>query len=201
MSVTKFCQDVHSIQEASMRLHEQITVGNGFSMYQCDMHLSHVMERCPKLGTRGVVVRGPTAGPGMVPIALHLGFSLDLAAVLVDKTEVAAERDDAHTRSDAPAIKRSKKSMFKCKADHYRQAAGVCAALTELLSECELMQHIMAYYSLSCFSFDLVEYFLCELRRLIHAPQKRRAHGKAPEQARAWVDKHRREWLSAHVRV
>ena len=70
--LTEFCQGVHSIQSASLQHCEKIISLNGFIMYQCDMHVQRVVERCNE-GSRGFVERGMTAGLGMVPLSSQLG--------------------------------------------------------------------------------------------------------------------------------
>ena len=202
VALTEFCQEAKSLQMAAMTLNDVITKGAGFVIYQCDLEV-HNIERRINQGLVGMLPHSLVAGPGMVPLALEVGFGHKFGQdVDVDESQVAAQRDvlDAAPQAREPEAKRRKKSMFKCTAQHYRQAAGICFILAELLANHAIWKDIVAHYSIQNFAdapslYHLMEYFLCELRRFIHQPVQRRKKERNSS-AEAWLSKVA-EWIKS----
>ena len=116
--------------------------------------------------------RSETAGPGLVPFALNTGFGTELS--VVDDCAVAGLRDDGDA---LPPTKRAM-TVLKATTGDRRRAAGVCKFITEQLCQTSLWIFICEYYGCEQYKrvdvlFHVVEYVMCELRRLLGRAVKR----------------------------
>lgn len=207
----KFCTTVESFIEAKSRLHEVVTSGAGFIIYQIDMLIDNFATQS---GVRGVFSRERHAGPGMVPFALEMAFGLDIGPA--DESVIAPSRDDVGSAGgDASKIstdpdkatKKRKKTMFRCTDGHRRQSVAACNYLSELMFATQLWSDLCMHYNLTSMlpqtnnsqekteipfderyrvhtaailnMYDLLEYALCELRRLLFCPKPRQPQSKA----------------------
>ena len=176
-AVTEYVRAAPSIQQAVLQLNQVVSHGDAFVLYQCDLGISAMLRRMNQ-GVIGIPPNSAVAGPGMVPLTLQLAFNTLEASLQCDESEVAVSRDD----SDSEAYSgvrgtKKRKSMFVCRHTHLRQSVGICHMLCHMLVS-TVMKDICQYYncpSLSCSEslYYEMEYFLCELRRLIWAPKKR----------------------------
>jgi hypothetical protein len=130
----------------------------------------------------------------MVPLALDLGYAMPSGSM--DDSEIAVGRDDGtnHPGGAEPQAKKRRTSMFRCKPCHLRMASALCMHTAALLADCCLWQDLCSYYGFSSLTettalYHLVEYALCELRRLLHKPKLRKESGHRSVVAQAWLDK------------
>jgi hypothetical protein len=201
--VTQYVRAAKSFQQLSFELHSVITSGNGFIVYQCDMSLDVVSQRL-KLGRRGMCPRPLVAGPGMVPMALYLGFGHDPFAEELDESNVAVPLDDADTLDTDVRGKRRKKSIIKCTAGHHRKACGLCYMIAEFLATAPIMAVIAELYDEQLLTishlYDELEYYMCEVRRLLFKPVARGVVSDCVfwTMAKDWINAKRKEM---HVRL
>ena len=198
-TTAQFCKSVGSLLEAKARLHEVVTVGAGFIIYQVDMMIDRMAVGS---ATNYVFTRERHAGPGMVPFGVELAFGQEMH--VADESDVAPARDDGGKQA------KRKATVVKCTPGHRRQAVAACNLFSELLFKSPLWHDICANYGLHSLApqplshpeegedgeerfeeqfrhqtaallavYDLIEYAFCELRRLLNSPQRRDKAGAA----------------------
>ena len=202
-AVTKLCREARSLAEAICCMNQCVTLSNGFIMYQIDMLARFVGRRHRLMKSHRFLPRAHVAGPGMIPLCLELAFGFSFRGVEVDETEVAAQRDEGDLQPAAtsagskakahggPEKRRKTKSMMKCTPAHYRMSAGACYFIACQLASSDLWTAIREYYGWKILEgvddvYDLLEYFLCELRRFLYHAKDRRSAGRT-ELAEAWL--------------